>query len=101
MTWFKNLRDLINPSKEKFLCMVVSEQEGAEIWVNDVFTGELTPRAVYLNKSFENKVTLKLTGHRDHTAILTSTHTLSYYHCSLERIPLKLVVNNDALETSV
>lgn len=81
--------------------MVVSEQEGAEIWVNNEFSGELTPRAVYLKKNQENKVTLKLIGHYDHSAVLTSAHSLSYYHCSLERIPLKLVVDNEPFEASL
>lgn len=81
--------------------MVVSEQEGAEIWVNNEFTGEYTPRAVYLHKTLDNKITLKLIGHKDHSAILTSAHSLSYYHCNLERIPLKLVVDNESFEATL
>lgn len=75
------------------LCMVVSEQEGAEIWLNDRNTGLLTPKVVAVPRNTEVKFTLKLVAHKDHTALVKSGHHLSYYHCNLERIPLRLVRN--------
>lgn len=77
------------------LCMVITEQEGAEIWINDKKTPFLTPKAVALPKGPESKITLKLIGHKDHTAHVRSSHTLTYYHCKLERIPLRLVSNEN------
>lgn len=94
MTWFKNLRELLGMQKTAMcLCMVVSEQEGAEIWINDRKTNFVTPKAVAIPKGPETKITLKLIGHHDHTAYVKSAHTLTYYHCTLDRIPLRLIRN--------
>lgn len=95
MAWFKNLRELLGLQKPQSLClcMVVTEQEGAEIWVNDKNTSYVTPKAISIPKDKETKVTLKMIGHKDHTAYVKSAHTLTYYHCSLERIPLRLIRN--------
>lgn len=73
--------------------MVISEQEGAEIWVDDKFTGLHTPKAIAVPQNSEIKLTLKLIAHKDHTAHVKSGHHLSYYHCELERIPLRLISN--------
>lgn len=75
------------------LCMVVSEQEGAEIWIDGKKTNYLTPKLVALPKGAEVKITVKLIGHKDHTAFVRSSHNLTYYHCNLERIPLRLIHN--------
>jgi len=94
MAWFKTLRELLIPSKPQMcLCMVVTEQEGAEIWINDKKTNYVTPKAVAFPKDVETKLTLKLVGHKDHTAYVRSSHTLTYYHCQLERVPLRLIRN--------
>ncbi|MBV2169438.1 MAG: PEGA domain-containing protein [Bdellovibrio sp.] len=94
MTWFKNLRELLGIQKnEMCLCMVVSEQEGAEIWIDGKKTNYLTPKLVALPKGTEVKITVKLIGHKDHTAFVRSSHNLTYYHCNLERIPLRLIHN--------
>lgn len=95
MTWFKTLRDLIlpQPRSRSCLCMIVSEQEGAEIWLDDQKTEHLTPKAVNIPKGKEVKVTIKLIGHKDHVAYIRSFHNLTYYHCNLERIPLRLISN--------
>lgn len=96
MAWFKDLRELLGIQKdEKCLCMVVSEQEGAEIWISDKKTSFVTPKLVALPKNSEIKITLKMTGHRDHSALVRSTHNLTYYHCKLERIPLKVIRNEN------
>lgn len=97
MAWFKNLRELLGLQKdEKCLCMVVSEQEGAEIWIDDKKTNFITPKLVALPKNTQVKITVKLIGHRDHTAYVRSGHNLTYYHCHLERIPLKLIRNESS-----
>lgn len=95
MAWFKTLRELLlpQPRSRSCLCMIVSEQEGAEIWLDDKDTGLLTPKAVVIPKNKEIKVTVKLVGHRDHVAYIRSAHNLTYYHCNLERIPLRLISN--------
>ncbi|MNT47079.1 hypothetical protein D3C72_1837650 [compost metagenome] len=75
--------------------MVVSEQEGAEIWINDQKTSYQTPKLVAIPLKKETKVTVKLTGHEAHTSWVRSSHKLSYYYCSLNRIPLRLIKNEN------
>jgi hypothetical protein len=92
MTWFNTLRELINgPKKETCMCMLVSEQEGAEIWLNGKKTDYLTPRLLTIPRGQEVEVELRLHGHRPHKAHIRSPHNLTYYYCTLERIPLRLV----------
>ncbi|MFM6928872.1 MAG: hypothetical protein ACKOX6_10445 [Bdellovibrio sp.] len=92
MTWFKNLRELIGaPKKENGLCMVVSEQEGSEIWVNGQRTNFVTPRLVAIVKDEETEIEVRMIGHEPHKAWVRSSHNLSYYYCNLKRIPLRLV----------
>lgn len=102
MAWFKTLREFLRIDKTPMcLCMVVSEQEGAEIWIDDKQTPFVTPKAVALPKGPESKITLKLIGHEDHTAYVRSNHTLTYYHCKLQRIPLRLIHNEVYQNASV
>ncbi|WII73675.1 hypothetical protein QJS83_07280 [Bdellovibrio sp. 22V] len=95
MAWFKNLRQLLGLQKPEpmCLCMVVSEQEGAEIWLDGVKTNFVTPKIVAIPKSTDIKLTIKMVGHHDHEAVVSSPHTLTYYYCNLERIPLRLISN--------
>lgn len=93
MVWFKTLRELVFVKNEPCLCMIVSEQEGAEIWINGKKTSHITPTLVTIQKNTAVKITLKLIGHKDHEASIQSTHNLSYYYCNLERIPLRLISN--------
>lgn len=94
MTWFKNLRELLLPKKNDMcLCMVVSEQEGAEIWVDGQKTPFLTPHIVSFPKNKDSKITVKMIGHFDHEAVLRSPYTLTYHYCKLDRVPLRLVSN--------
>lgn len=102
MAWFKTLREFIGlNSNSMCLCMIVSEQEGAEIWIDDKKTSLCTPKVVAVPRNTEVKITLKLTGHSDHTAYVKSGHHLSYYHCKLQRIPLKLIRNDIAKTASL
>lgn len=92
MALFKNLRELLGAKpKEMCLCMVVSEQEGAEIWVNDQRTNYVTPKLVAIPKDESVKVEVRLVGHENHSAMVRSSHNLTYYYCNLKRIPLKLI----------
>lgn len=100
MLWFKTLREMLTNSSitvfhknESNLCMIVSEQEGAEIWIDDKKTAYTTPRLIVIPKNSEIKITLKLIGHKDKSASVRSGNNLSYYYCNLERIPLRLIHN--------
>ncbi len=94
MTWFKTLREFLRIDKTPMcLCMVVSEQEGAEIWVEGQRTNYFTPKLVAIKKDHPVKITVKMIGHEPHTAVVKSSHNLTYYYCNLERIPLRLVSN--------
>jgi hypothetical protein len=96
MPLFKNLRELIgHPKSQPGLCMIVSEQEGAEIWINAKKTNYVTPKLVAIPQNKEVKVTVELVGHEPHTAWVRSSHKLSYYYCSLKRIPLRLIHNEN------
>ena len=83
------------------LCMVVSEQEGAEIWIDGKKTNYLTPKAVALPKNKEVEITVKQVGHEPHTARVFTRHTLSYHYCDLKRIPLKVIYNDQHQMASV
>lgn len=94
MALFKNLSELLGLKKpEMCLCMVVSEQEGAEIWVEGRKTNFTTPRLVAIAKDTPVNISVKMIGHETHSAVVRSSHSLTYYYCKLERIPLKLVSN--------
>ncbi|WP_413582033.1 hypothetical protein [Bdellovibrio sp. HCB288] len=92
MALFKTLRGLLKvPKKELGLCMVVSEQEGAEIWVDGKPTPFHTPRMIAVPIREDVQIEVRMTGHQPHTAIVRAPQKLSYYYCNLERIPLRLV----------
>ncbi|KYG67799.1 hypothetical protein [Bdellovibrio bacteriovorus] len=94
MAWFKNLKELLGFDKAPHcLCMVVSEQEGAEIWVEGKKTNYRTPKAIAIPKKKDVNITIKMVGHHDHHATVRSEHTLSYYYCNLDRVPLRLIKN--------
>lgn len=100
MALFRNLRELLGMKSDKgltppnghCLCMVVSEQEGAEIWVDGVKTNFVTPKLVAIPKDQSVRIDVRLVGHEDHHAYVRSTHNLTYYYCNLTRIPLKLIL---------
>ncbi|QDK46122.1 hypothetical protein DOM22_13605 [Bdellovibrio sp. ZAP7] len=92
MAVFKTLRDLLKvPKKELCLCMIVSEQEGAEIWVNGEQTAFVTPRMVAIPQNEDVEIEVRLTGHETRRATVRSPQKLSYYYCNLDRVPLRLV----------
>ena len=100
MKFFDKIKNFFGLTKKEYcLCMVLSEQEGAEIWINNKKTTYCTPKLVALPLLEETRLTLKLTGHYDHEAFVHSRHALTYYHCKLQRIPLRIVRDGDALET--
>lgn len=102
MAWFKNLSELLGlQKKEMCLCMVVSEQEGAEIWVDGQKTNYTTPRLVAIAKDTPVKITVKMFAHEPHSAVVQSRHSLTYYYCDLKRIPLRLVSNENYRSVSL
>lgn len=101
MAWFKTLRELLGLEKpEMCLCMVISEQEGAEIWVEDQKTSYVTPKLVAIKKDHPVRITVKMIGHEPHSAVVRSSHNLTYYYCNLTRIPLRLVSNENPRSAS-
>lgn len=101
MAWFKTLRELLGLEKpEMCLCMVVSEQEGAEIWIENQKTNYVTPKLVAIKKDHPIHITIKAIGHQPHSAIVRSSHNLTYYYCNLKRIPLRLVSNESSRSAS-
>lgn len=80
--------------------MIVTEQEGAEIWINGKDTGLLTPKAIEVPRNTEVDLTLKLTAHFNHAVTIRTGHHLSYYHTKLERVPLRLISNDTFDELS-
>jgi hypothetical protein len=92
---FRTLKELLGFKKEYSLCMVVSEQEGAEIWVDGRRTAFQTPRLVAIPQNREVAIELRHPGHENHRAYVKSGHKLSFYHCDLKRIPLRLVADED------
>lgn len=95
VTWFRHLRDLLvgSPQSGMSLCMIVSEQEGAEIWIDGKKTNYVTPKLVAVPKNREVDLTLKLVAHEPHSVKIFSPQNLSYYYCCLDRIPLRLISN--------
>ncbi|MBO9667819.1 MAG: hypothetical protein J7501_13530, partial [Bdellovibrio sp.] len=71
--------------------MVVSEQEGADIWINGKKSEHQTPRLITISRGQEVEIELRLRGHLSHKAHIRSPHNLTYYYCTLERVPLRLV----------
>lgn len=100
MAWFKNLRELFK-KQDSCLCMVVSEQENAEIWVDNKKTDKCTPSMLEIPKNQEVRLTIKLIGHKDHSVQVRSSQNLTYYYCQLERMPFRLIRNEIYHHTSI
>lgn len=86
--------------KEKFqsvvsACMVVTEQEGALIFINGKNTGKRTPSLVSIPKGEEVQIELKKEGYLDHSAWIRSRHELTFYHCQLTKFKLQLAALNE------
>jgi len=75
----------------KGVCMVVSDPEGAEIWVNGKKTKWVTPALVELPLSEETHLILKKNLFKDHEAWIRSQHELSFYFRALEKFHLRVV----------
>lgn len=94
MTLFENLRELLQlplTRTEKSLCMVVSEQLGAEIWIGGKKTNYHTPKLVVVPKGKDVLVEVKQVGFQNHRVWVRSIHNLSFHYCDLKRIPLHIV----------
>lgn len=94
--WVALIKEFLSPKVSA--CMVVTEQEGAHIFVNGKDTGKLTPSLVSIPQGKEVQVQLKKEGYLDHSAWVRSKHELTFYHCQLQKFKLKLaVVNEDSM----
>ncbi len=92
---FNSLRQLLGLEIKHSLCMIVCEQEGAEIWIDGIFTNQVTPKLVAIPFKKDVKVMIKMIGHEDHHAVVKANDKLSFYYCELKRIPLRLIKNED------
>ncbi len=73
--------------------MLVSEQEGAEIWINNKNSGLKTPAFVKVRQHEVNLIRLRKPGYQDHVVSLVSRQPTTYYYTSLKR-PVFYVVPN-------
>ena len=71
--------------------MVVSEPEGAEIFVDGKNSNILTPGLVPLPLDFEMSLTLKKPGYEEIRVWVKSKHRLSFHYSQLSRTQLKLI----------
>ncbi len=78
--------------------MVVSDPDGAEIWINKKKTKWVTPALVQLPLNAEAEVQLKKEHYLTHKAWIRSSHELSFYYRTLEKIKLSVVTSRDSLE---
>ena len=69
----------------------VSEQEGAEIWIDGAKTNYVTPKLVAIQQETDVAIEVKMIGHESHKAVVRSHHNLTYYYCNLKRTRLKLI----------
>lgn len=74
---------------------VVTEQEGAEIWLNGENTGMLTPARVLVPATRPYRLLLSYPAHEDHEVELVTSSEKSFYYANLERRPLRLLINSD------
>lgn len=91
--WIALIKEFLTP--KVCACMVVTEQEGAHIFVNGKDTGKITPSLVSIPQGKEVQVQLKKEGYLDHSAWVRSKHELTFYHCQLQKFKLKLAVSNE------
>jgi PEGA domain len=73
------------------VCMVVTDQEDVEIYVNGKKAPRKTPCLVKIKKEGESTLVLKKKGYQDHRVQLKSQHELSFYYCQLKRFELRLL----------
>lgn len=88
------------PLKKKGVCMIVSEPDGAEIWINQKKTKWVTPALVQLPLNAESEVHLKKDHYKIHQAWIRSSHELSFYYRALEKIKL-VVIHSSSSEGPV
>jgi hypothetical protein len=78
-------------TKQDSVCMVVSEQENAKIYINGKDSHKSTPSLVRIPLNQEVRIVLKKEGFQDHHALIRSKHELTFYHCKLSKFELKLI----------
>ncbi|MEK6773256.1 MAG: hypothetical protein AABY64_04900 [Bdellovibrionota bacterium] len=78
--------------------MLVSDPDGAEIWINQKKTKWVTPALVQLPLNAEAEVQLKKEHYLIHKAWIRSSHELSFYYRTLEKLKLSVVTSNHSVE---
>lgn len=87
---FTNLRNFLG-LQPKALCMVVSEQEDCEIWIDGRKTSHLTPKLVAIPKNKKIMIEVRKDCHEPHRAWVQTGQDLCFHYCELERVPLRVV----------
>ncbi len=102
MKMISSLRNLLGLEKKEYSsCMIVTEQEGAEIWINDENTFKVTPSLIQIEQNKEVSLMLKFHGHETHCVNLFTDKPRSFYYTELNRIPLRLVKVQETYEHSL
>ena len=73
------------------LCMVVSDQENAKIYINDKDTLKITPSLIKIPLNREVKINLVKHGYEDHEAFIRGKNELSFYYADLKKFEFKIL----------
>ena len=71
--------------------MIVSDPCGAEIWINQKKSKWVTPALIELPLNEEAEIHLHKEHYKAHRAWIRSSHELSFYYRTLEKIKLVLI----------
>lgn len=99
MNMLSSLRSMLGLEKKEYSnCMIVTEQEGVEIWINEENTFKVTPALIKIELGKETSLKLKLHGHETHFVNLYTDKPCSFYYTELTRTPLRLVTFQETYE---
>lgn len=102
MKMISSLRHLLGLEKKEYSsCMIVTEQEGVEIWIHGENTFKVTPSLIQIEQNKEVPLKLKFHGHETHFVNLFTDKPRSFYYTELQRIPLRLVKVQETYEHSL
>lgn len=102
MNMFSSLRSLLGLEKKEYSnCMIVTEQEGAEIWLHGENTFKVTPALIKIEQNKEIPLALKYHGHETHFVHLLTDKPRSFYYTDLKRTPLRLIKCQETYEHSL
>ena len=88
----KNLKtSWLNRFQKPGVCMIVSDPEGAEIWLNSKKTKWVTPALIQIPLNQETMIELKKETFLTTKSWIRSSHELSFYYKNLEKFKLTLI----------